>query len=102
VSIDPGEPGPPVLDLRRRRLSFSSVPRLVGGVVVALVCFGAVGWLVIGSVFGAPFRVAAPMSVLFGIAFVAWEVRQSWRGTAVAVGCALGGVAVLFAHWATS
>ena len=102
MTIDPGASGgPPVLNLRNRSISFSSFPRLVLGLVIALACFGAVGWLFLGSIFGAPFWVAAPMSVFFGMAFVAYEVKQTWRGYAVAAAFFLAGVAVLFAWWAS-
>ena len=100
MTIDPGQPdGPPIINLSTRSLSFSSLPRLVVGLLAGLVALAFVGWLVIGSVFGTPWYVAAPMSVFFGLMFVAWQVKRTWRGYAVAAVFALLGVAVLFAYW---
>jgi hypothetical protein len=76
------------------------VPRLIIGIAIGLAVLAWVGWLVIGSAFDAPWYVAIPMSLLFGLAVVAWLVKQTWRGYAVAAVCGLAAIGILFAHWA--
>ena len=99
MTIDPGShDGPPTIDIRKFDVSTSSLPRLLVGIAVALAVLGGLGWLVIGSAFGAPWFVAIPMSIMFGAGFVAWQVTSTWRGRAVSAVLWLAGLAY-FAWW---
>jgi hypothetical protein len=98
VSFQQSDDPTPSIDLRTGVVSFSSLPRLVVGVVVAVAAVGALGWLVIGAAFDAPWYVAAPLSVFAGAGFVAWHVAGSWRGYAVSVLLWLVGLS-WFAWW---
>lgn len=99
MTFDPGSPGgPPVINIRSRTVSFSSVGSLVVGVVIGLAVLGGLGWLVLGSAFGAPWFVAIPMSIMFGAGFVVWQVQSSLRGVALSAVLWLGGFAY-FAWW---
>ena len=86
---------PPIIDIRTRAAVFSSAPRLILGLLIGVASLGVVGWLVIGSVFDVPWFIAAPMSVMFGAAFVAWQVKRTWRGYLVSAVLALSGLARL-------
>lgn len=98
MTIDPGQPdGPPVIDIRTFSVS-GSLPRIIVGLVIGIGSLALVGWLVIGSVFGAPWFIAIPMSALFGAGFVAWQVKRTWRGYAVSAVLWLGGFA-WFGWW---
>jgi len=48
VSIDPGQPGgPPVINISTRSVAFSTLPRLLVGLLVALAAFALVGVAVV-------------------------------------------------------
>jgi len=48
VSIDPGQPGgPPVINISTRSIAFSTLPRLLVGLLVALAAFALVGVAVV-------------------------------------------------------
>ena len=100
MTIDPqGHGDPPTIDLRTGSVTFSSVPRLVVGIAVALVALAFVGWLAFGALFDAPWYVAAPASVLMGAAYVAWQVKSMWRGYAASIALWVGGLAWLVWWW---
>jgi hypothetical protein len=99
VSNDQGPLGQtPIIDFRTGRAIFSAAPRLILGTVIAIVSVGLVGWLVIGSVFDVPWFIAMPMSVMFGAAFIGWQVKRTWRGYLVSAALALSGLS-WFAWW---